>query len=207
MSLPTPVPSANWVPEPSIGRAERAARFQQKPVTLWLTGLSASGKSTLAFTLERQLFTMGAMVFWLDGDTVRKGLCSDLGFTAASRHENIRRMAEVARIFNEAGLIVIAALISPLMADRQMAREIIGDANFLEVFVKAPLSTCEARDPKGLYKKARQGQIPNFTGIDAPYEEPLAPDLTVASDAQTPTQNAVLLVNLLRQRGCLPPAV
>lgn len=145
--------------------------------TLWLTGLSGSGKSTLAQGVAQRLEAAGQACFVLDGDVVRTGLCSDLGFSAEDRSENIRRVAEVARLMNLAGLQVICALISPLLADREKARQIVGSERFFEVHVAAPLACCEQRDPKGLYKKARRGELPGLTGIGAPYEEPLAPEL------------------------------
>ena len=144
-------------------------------MAIWLTGLSGSGKSTLATELCLRLYNS----YILDGDVVRTGLCSDLGFSPEDRSENIRRVSEVADILRKAGSYPIVALISPLRADRKMARKIIGEDRFIEVFVSTPISICEDRDPKGLYKKARSGEIPNFTGISAPYEEPLAPNVTV----------------------------
>lgn len=144
-------------------------------MAIWLTGLSGSGKSTLATELCLRLYNS----YILDGDVVRTGLCSDLGFSPEDRSENIRRVSEVAAILRKAGSYPIVALISPLRSDREMARKIIGEDRFIEVFVSTPLSTCEERDPKGLYKKARSGEIPNFTGISALYEEPLAPRVSV----------------------------
>ncbi len=154
------------------------------PSTVWLTGLSGAGKSTIAGALAADLASRGARCHVLDGDTVRTGLCRDLGFSNADRAENIRRVAEVARLFNEAGLIAIVALISPLARDRQIARAICGEARFVEVHVSTSLAVCEARDPKGLYRKARAGQLPNFTGLDAPYEAPHAAALALDT-AQT----------------------
>ena len=148
-----------------------------EPITVWLTGLSASGKSTLAFALAQRLSEAGRACHVLDGDQVRRGLNRDLGFGLADRSENIRRTAEVAKLMNEAGLIVISALISPMVADRAMAKSIIGPAKFKEIFISTPLAVCEARDPKGLYTKARAGQIADFTGVSADYEVPLNPDL------------------------------
>ncbi|MDZ4193472.1 MAG: adenylyl-sulfate kinase, partial [Pseudomonas sp.] len=147
------------------------------PVTLWLTGLSGSGKSTLSFTLERALLNVGKAAFVLDGDNIRCGLSSDLTFTSSDRMENIRRTAEVARLMNEAGLIVIVSLISPAAEDRRRARNIIGERCFREIYLSATLSVCESRDPKGLYRKARTGEIASFTGVSAPYEVPQEPDL------------------------------
>lgn len=161
--------------------AERARRLRQRPLTVWLTGLSGAGKSTLAYALEADLFQSGFLPYVLDGDNIRHGLSSNLGFSEADRTENIRRVAETAALMNDAGLIVVTAFISPLRSDRAMARRIIGEA-FVEVHVAAPLVVCEARDPKGLYRKARRGEIPDFTGISAPYETPDNADLVVATD-------------------------
>jgi adenylyl-sulfate kinase len=151
---------------------------------IWFTGLSGSGKSTLAFELEQALFEKDYQVFVLDGDNVRHGLCSDLGFSAEDRGENIRRVGEVSALFAETGMVVIAAFISPYRADRDLARAAT-KGNFHEVFVHADLDVCEGRDPKGLYVKARKGEIPDFTGISAPYEEPLTPELTVQSGTKS----------------------
>jgi bifunctional enzyme CysN/CysC len=160
---------------------DRAALLRQQPATLWLTGLSGAGKSTVAYALEARLIAEGHPCVVLDGDNIRHGLNQDLGFSPRDRSENIRRVAEVARLFNEAGLIVITAFISPYRADRELARRIIGTERFIETWVDAPLQECERRDPKGLYVKARAGQIPEFTGISAPYEAPEAPELTLDS--------------------------
>jgi bifunctional enzyme CysN/CysC len=160
-----------------VTAAERATLLRQTPVTLWLTGLSGSGKSTLAYALEQRLIAAGHACVVLDGDNVRHGLNRNLGFSPEDRQENIRRVAEVAKLFNDAGLIVITAFISPYRQDRADARNIIGPEQFVEVLVDAPLDTCEQRDVKGLYAKARAGVIPEFTGISAPYEAPEAPDL------------------------------
>jgi adenylyl-sulfate kinase len=157
--------------------AEKVVR--QRPVTVWLTGLSGAGKSTLAIALERRLIGNGRACHVLDGDNVRHGLNRDLGFSAADRSENIRRVAEVAKLMNDAGLIVITAFISPYRADREMAREIIGSDNFFEVHLSAPIAICEQRDAKGWYKKARAGEIADFTGISAPYEPPLNPAASI----------------------------
>jgi adenylylsulfate kinase len=162
-----------------VSSAERAALLGQQPRTLWLTGLSASGKSTLAFALEKALTDAGRACYVLDGDNVRHGLNSNLGFSAEDRTENIRRIAEVAKLMNEAGLIVITAFISPMLADRSMAKAIIGEHQFSEIYVSTPLAACEARDPKGLYVKARAGELANFTGISAAYQPPIAPDLSI----------------------------
>jgi adenylylsulfate kinase len=160
-----------------ITKTERSAQKNQKPCVIWFTGLSGSGKSTVANEVEAQLFKLGKHTFLLDGDNVRHGLNRGLSFSEADRIENIRRVGEVAKLFSDAGLIVLTAFISPFKQDRQMVRELMGASEFIEVFVDAPLSICERRDPKGLYKKARAGEIKNFTGIDSPYEAPEAPEL------------------------------
>ncbi|MFZ4855243.1 MAG: adenylyl-sulfate kinase [Desulfuromonadaceae bacterium] len=162
-----------------VSFVDRALFFRQKPITLWFTGLSGSGKSTLAFALERRLMDTGKACYVLDGDNVRHGLNRDLGFSPKDRTENIRRISEVARLMNDAGLVVITAFISPFREDREMARRIINDENFVEIFLNPGLETCEGRDPKGLYKKARTGELPGFTGISSPYELPESPALSL----------------------------
>lgn len=182
-----------------VSAADRQQLLSQKGATLWLTGLSGSGKSTIARQLERELTDMGHACYILDGDNVRHGLNRDLGFSAEDRSENIRRIAEVARLFNDAGIIVITAFISPYIRDRQQAREIIGDG-FVEVFVDTPIEVCEERDPKGLYKKARAGEIPQFTGITDPYEPPASPELVLPT-AELPVENSVTrVVSALRNQ-------
>lgn len=181
-----------------IAAAERRALLKQQPLTIWLTGLSAAGKSTLVFGLERVLIEAGHPCYVLDGDNVRHGLNNNLGFSPEDRSENIRRVAEVAKLMNDAGLIVITAFISPFRADRDNARAIIGEGVFQEVFVDAGLDACEERDPKGLYKKARVGQIPEFTGISSPYEVPLNPELVIATATQSKTASLTALVDFVR---------
>ena len=167
-----------------INREIRAKDLGQQPKTLWFTGLSGSGKSTLANGLEKALRSRGLHTMILDGDNVRMGLNRNLGFTEQDRVENIRRIAEVAKLMNDAGLIVLTAVISPYLADRQQAREIIGESDFIEIYVKTSLEICESRDVKGLYKKARQGFIPNFTGVSAPYEPPLKPEIVIDTEGR-----------------------
>lgn len=174
--------------EGKVSAADRKRLLRQEAATIWLTGLSGSGKSTIAFELEKQLVCLGHAAYALDGDNVRHGLNRDLGFTPEDRTENIRRVAEVARLFNEAGVFVITAFISPYRADREMARTIIGPERFIETHIAAELDICEKRDPKGLYKKARAGQMSDFTGISAPYEAPTNPKLRLNTGALTVTE-------------------
>jgi len=165
-----------------ITKEKRATLTQQKPCVLWFTGLSGSGKSTIANALEEVLFNNKNFTYLLDGDNIRHGLNSDLGFDDNSRIENIRRIGEVSKLFVDSGLIVLSAFISPFRDDRAMVREMLEDGEFIEVFVDTPIETCEARDPKGLYKKARSGEIPNFTGITSPYEVPLNAEIHIKND-------------------------
>jgi adenylyl-sulfate kinase len=176
---------------------ERARLLRQRPATLWLTGLSGAGKSTIACALERRLLDGGHAAYVLDGDNVRHGLNRDLGFSPSDRAENIRRIAEVARLLNDAGLIVITAFISPYREDREMARAIVGSADFLEVHVNTPIEVCEGRDPKGFYKLARAGELPAFTGISAPYEAPLDPVCSVDTGVNGIDECVGLLMGLL----------
>jgi adenylylsulfate kinase len=168
----------------AVADHDRARMFRQKAVTIWLTGLSGAGKSTVAYELERQLIERGHPCYVLDGDNIRHGLGNDLGFSQEDRRENIRRVAHVAQLMNDAGLIVITALISPMIEDRAMAREIIGGERFVETYLSASVDDCARRDPKGLYAKARAGAIPSFTGVSAPYEPPVDPDLQVDTVGQ-----------------------
>ncbi|MGK5027315.1 adenylyl-sulfate kinase [Janthinobacterium sp. RB2R34] len=183
-----------------VSAEERRLHGGQRPATVWLTGLSGAGKSTLACALEQRLIQAGRSACVLDGDNLRLRLNSDLGFSAQDRQENIRRSAEVARLMNDAGLIVVCAFISPLRADRDMARRIIGEDNFVEVHVSTPRTVCEERDPKGLYKKARAGLIPEFTGVSAPYEAPLLPALALDGGALSLDACCERLLSHLSQR-------
>ncbi len=185
----------------SVDKTARAGIKHQKPCCLWLTGLSGSGKSTVASLLEQRLVAMGRHTYTLDGDNVRHGLNRDLGFTEADRVENIRRVAEVARLFVDAGLIVITSFISPFRAERDMARSLLSPGEFLEIFVDTPLSVCEARDAKGLYRKARSGALKNFTGIDSPYEAPNRPEITLKGDQRTPEQMVETILQDMALRG------
>ncbi|CAI8947223.1 adenylyl-sulfate kinase [Pseudomonas sp. IT-347P] len=172
--------SRNLTSPPQVVTSEnRTALKGQRPIVIWLTGLSGAGKSTIANALELALLETGRHTYLLDGDNVRLGLCSDLGFSDQDREENIRRISEVSKLFLDAGLIVITAFISPFRRDRDLARSVIGEKNFIEVHIDTPLIECERRDPKGLYGKARQGLIKNFTGIDSAYEAPLAPKIRI----------------------------
>jgi len=191
--------------EGHVTREERQALLKQKGVTLWFTGLSGSGKSTAAFTLEHALVQMGRLAYVLDGDNVRHGLNKNLGFSAADREENIRRIGEVAKLFADAGVITMTSFISPYRKDRDLVRELHAKdgLGFVEVYVNTPIETCEQRDPKGLYKKARAGQLKGFTGIDDPYEEPLKPELTLDATSTSPQQMAEALIGYLRSGGYL----
>lgn len=191
--------------EGEVTRADRARNLGQKGCTLWLTGLSASGKSTVAVALERVLLERGFHAYRLDGDNIRHGLNKNLGFSAEDRSENIRRIGEVAKLFADAGLIAITSFISPYAADRDNVRRLHETAQlpFFEVYVDCPLGEAERRDPKGLYKKARAGQLKGFTGIDDPYEAPQRPELHLRTDRLSVEQSVEKLLDLLRSRGIL----
>jgi adenylylsulfate kinase len=191
--------------EGHVSREEREQLLKQKGATLWFTGLSGSGKSTLAYTLEHALVQRGRLAYVLDGDNVRHGLNKNLGFSAADREENIRRIGEVAKLFADCGVLTMTSFISPYRADRDKVRalHVEGKLPFLEVFVNTPIETCEQRDPKGLYKKARAGQLKGFTGIDDPYEAPLKPELSIDATNTSPQQAAVLLLEYLEKQGIL----
>ena len=165
-----------------INKQQRAKLKHQKPSVIWFTGLSGSGKSTLANALELKLYEMGVHTYLLDGDNIRHGLNHDLGFSQEDRVENIRRIGEVAKLFVDSGTILLTAFISPFQNDRNLVRNLVEEDEFIELFVDTPLEVCEQRDPKGLYKKARDGKIKNFTGIDSPYEKPLNPELHIIND-------------------------
>ncbi len=185
----------------TINRQARETLHGHKSVVLWFTGLSGSGKSTLAHAVEDRLHQMGVSTFVLDGDNVRHGLCSDLGFTDDNRVENIRRIAEVAKLFSEAGVVTLTAFISPFIKDRIAARKLMPHGDFLEIYCQCPLEICEQRDVKGLYKKARSGEIPFFTGIDSPYEAPDKPELVVDTGHDSLQACVGQVIHLLSQRG------
>jgi adenylylsulfate kinase len=187
----------------SVTTEEREAVLGQKGCVVWLTGLSGSGKSTVARRVEQMLLERGKATYVLDGDNLRMGLNKDLGFSPADRTENIRRVGCVAQLFTDAGVICLTAFISPYRADRDQARAMVPQGRFMEVWVNTPLEACESRDPKGLYVKARAGKIPEFTGISAPYEEPFAPEITLNTDGQTVEQSATALLKALEARGFL----
>lgn len=188
--------------EADITREDRERVNSHRAVVLWFTGLSGSGKSTLAHAVENALFEQGCRTYVLDGDNVRHGLNKNLGFSPEDRNENIRRIGEVANLFIDAGVIALTAFISPYRDDRNEARNIAGD-RFIEVYVKCALEVCEERDPKGLYKKARAGEIPEFTGISAPYEEPLDAEIVVDTGALSLEESATAVLDELRKRGIL----
>jgi adenylylsulfate kinase len=191
--------------EGHVGREERAKLLKQKGATLWFTGLSGSGKSTIAYTLEHALVQRGTLAYVLDGDNIRHGLNKNLGFSATDREENIRRIGEVAKLFADSGVLTMTSFISPYRADRDKVRALHdeGKLPFIEVFVNTPIETCEQRDPKGLYKKARAGQLKGFTGIDDPYEPPLKPELTIDATNTSPQQAAVQLIEYLEKQGII----
>nr|MBP7324014.1 adenylyl-sulfate kinase [Deltaproteobacteria bacterium] len=188
----------------AISREDRERMNGHRGITIWFTGLSASGKSTLAVALEEALYERGARTFILDGDNVRHGLNKNLGFSPEDRKENIRRLGEVARLFNEAGIITLTAFISPYREDRQSARDLAADGSFVEVFVDCPVDVCEQRDPKGAYKKAREGIIKEFTGISAPYEEPERPEIHLRTDQLSVDQSVQTVLDYLEARNYIP---
>lgn len=186
-----------------VTKEERQKLNQHKSAVLWFTGLSGSGKSTLSVELEKELHAQGVHTYRLDGDNVRHGLNNNLGFSPEDRTENIRRIGEVGKLMVDAGLITLTAFISPYREDRDNVREILDEKEFIEVYVKCSVEACEARDPKGLYKKARAGEIKGFTGIDAPYEEPENPELTIETDKQPLKECVQAIIDHLKKNGYL----
>ena len=187
----------------TVTREEREQQFSHRGCTIWLTGLSGSGKSTIANALDAELVKRGIRSYVLDGDNVRHGLNKDLGFSPEDRTENIRRIGEVAKLFTDAGIINVTAFISPYREDRDRARAIQKEGDFLEVYVRASVETCEGRDTKGLYAKARAGQIKEFTGISAPYEEPAKPEVTVDTESQSVEESLAVILEYLQVNGYL----
>jgi len=196
------LPSSNTVwHRASVTRDRRHQLNQHKSVILWFTGLSGAGKSTLAHAVEEKLHLSGCRTFVLDGDNVRHGLCGDLGFSDQDRRENIRRIAEVAKLMLEAGVITLTAFISPFNAERQQARELVPTDDFIEIYCQCDIAVCEQRDVKGLYKKARSGEIAQFTGISSPYEPPVNPELIIYTDLFSLDECVEQVLALLKQRG------
>jgi adenylylsulfate kinase len=184
-----------------ITKQERAKKTAQKPCVLWFTGLSGSGKSTIANALEEVLYNNGNFTYLLDGDNVRHGLNSDLGFDEKSRIENIRRVGEVAKLFVQSGLIVLTAFISPFRSDRELVKKLVEEYEFIEIFIDTPLEVCESRDPKGLYKKARAGEIKDFTGIDSPYEAPTIPSIHIKNNNLSIEKACQQIIEYLIEKG------
>ncbi|MFT7204901.1 MAG: adenylylsulfate kinase [Algoriphagus sp.] len=181
-----------------ISQADRRNKYGFSPYLLWFTGLSGSGKSTLASAIEKRLFDEDYCTYLLDGDNIRSGLNGDLDFSADARSENIRRISEVSKLFLDAGLMVLSAFISPFNEDRELARSVVGEDNFIEIFVDTPLHVCESRDVKGLYAKARKGEIPNFTGIQSPFEIPQDPDIHVLTEGKSIEETVNWLFNQIK---------
>lgn len=182
-----------------VSKKQRVKKLSQKPCILWFTGLSGSGKSTIANAVEVKLFEMGVKTYLLDGDNIRHGLNKDLGFSDEDRVENIRRIGEVAKLFVDSGTITLTAFISPFQSDRELVRNLVDEDEFIEVFIDTPLEVCESRDPKGLYKKARDGEIKDFTGIDSPYEAPKKPELHILNHEMSVEECADLVIIYLKK--------
>ncbi|ANC77124.1 adenylyl-sulfate kinase [Fictibacillus phosphorivorans] len=184
----------------SITKEDRRKQNNHSSFVLWFTGLSGSGKSTIANVLAKELYDRNIRNYVLDGDNIRNGLNRDLSFSDEDRTENIRRISEVSKLFVENGTVVLTAFISPFLQDREKAKAIVSEEEFIEIFVSCPIEECEKRDPKGLYGKARKGEIPDFTGIDSPYEEPISPALTIHTNEQSVTESVVVILNYLKNR-------
>ena len=187
-----------------VSRQDRENKHGHKGATVWFTGLSASGKSTIAHNLEKLLYNRGCSTYVFDGDNVRHGLCSDLSFSQDARSENIRRIGEMSKLFVDAGIIALTAFISPKQSDRDRIRSLLGEGNFFEIFVDCPIEICEKRDPKGIYKRARAGEIKNFTGISAPYEAPSDPHLVIKSAEEDAMDSARRVLDLLKHHEVIP---
>ena len=187
----------------AVSKEDRERLTGQKGVTLWFTGISCSGKSTVADEVQKRLFERGHLTYILDGDNIRHGLNRDLGFSPEDRNENIRRIGEVARLFSDAGLISLTAFISPYRADRNRARDLTGEGEFIEIFCSCALGVCEERDTRGLYRKARAGEIPEFTGISAPYEEPENPEIILQTDRESVEESVQKVIDFLEARGII----
>jgi adenylylsulfate kinase len=187
--------------EGHVSRDERETKLKQKAVLLWLTGLPSSGKSTIAYTVEHALVKRGHLAYVLDGDNIRFGLNGNLGFSAEDRTENIRRIGEVGKLFVDGGFLTLASFVSPYSADRDAVRELMGEGDFVEIFIDTPVEICEERDPKGLYKKARTGEISNFSGISDPYEVPEKPEMIIKTADWTAEEAAVLIIEMLEKSG------
>ncbi len=188
-----------------VSRDDRQKQAQHKSVILWFTGLSGAGKSTLAHAVEKALFDLGCRTFVFDGDNVRHGLCSDLGFNEADRQENIRRIGEMSQLFLQAGVIALTAFISPFLADRNRVRHLVATGDFIEIYCNAGIEICEARDVKGLYAKARKGDINNFTGISSPYEAPISPELTLDTANISLEDCVIKIIDYLKQQSIVKP--
>ena len=187
--------------EGHVSRDERESKLKQKAVLLWLTGLPSSGKSTIAYTVEHALVKRGHLAYVLDGDNIRFGLNGNLGFSAEDRTENIRRIGEVGKLFVDGGFLTLASFVSPYSADRDAVRELMGEGDFVEIFIDTPVEICEERDPKWLYKKARTGEISNFSGISDPYEVPEKPEMIIKTADWTAEEAAVLIIEMLEKSG------
>ena len=191
--------------EGHVSRAQRESLLRQQGVLLWLTGLPSSGKSTIAYTTEHALAARGHLAYVLDGDNIRFGLNKNLGFSAADRQENIRRVGEVGKLFVDGGFLTFASFVSPYRADRNEVRVLMAAGDFVEIFVSTPVEVCAERDPKGLYQKAQAGEIPNFTGVSDPYEAPDNPELIIKTDTSTPAEAAAQIIDLLESMGKIQP--
>lgn len=187
--------------EGHVSREERENKLKQKAVLLWLTGLPSSGKSTIAYTVEHALVNRGHLAYVLDGDNIRFGLNGNLGFSAEDRSENIRRIGEVGKLFVDGGFLTLASFVSPYSADRDAVRELMGEGDFVEIFIDTPVEICEERDPKGLYEKARTGEISNFSGVSDPYEVPEKPEMIIKTAEWTAEEAAVLIIEMLEKSG------